>query len=81
MIHPDDKVNVKELVDSIDDDENTTYKFYKDGKYSAVTYKQMVSEILKGRTHVTISEMVRLIHERVDDVISDHVYYSKAAAS
>lgn len=81
MIAADDKVNVKELVDSISDEENTIFKLYKDGEYASLTYKEMLSEVLKGRTQVTVSEMVRLIHERVDDVISDHVYYSKAAAS
>jgi hypothetical protein len=79
MTAANNAVNVKELLDAIPDDENTMFKLYKDGNYSALTYKQMLSEILKGKTQVTMSEMVRLIHSRVHDVISDHVYYSKAS--
>ena len=71
-------IDVKKLIDSISDEENTMFRLRKNGNYSALTYKQMLSEILAGRKQVTMSEMVYLIHTRVHDVISDHVYYSKA---
>jgi hypothetical protein len=82
MIAADDfSVNVKELLESISNEQDTIFKLYKNGQYTSITYKQMMSEILADRTQVTVSEMLQLIHERVDGVIDDHVYYSKAAAS
>ncbi len=71
-------IDVKKLIDSISDEENTVFRLRKNGNYSALTYKQMLSEILFPREYVTVEEMVYLIHTRVHDVISDHVYYSKS---
>ena len=74
-----DIVNVKRLIDAIKDNENTVFRLLKNGNYSHLTYKQMLSEILFPHEYVTIEEMVYLIHERVHDVIREHVYYSKSA--
>lgn len=77
MIASDDSVNVNELLDAISDDEDVMFNLYKNWDYSHITYKQMMSEILFPRKYVTIREIISLIHERVDNVIDNHVYYSK----
>jgi hypothetical protein len=77
MIAADNIINVKQLLDSITDDEDVTFKTRRDGNYATITYKQMMYEILRDRTQVTVAEIIHLVYERLDDVISDHVYYSK----
>lgn len=77
MIAADNIINVKQFLDSIDNDEDVTFKTRRDGNYAAIAYKQMMRELLKDRTQVTVAEIIHLVYERLDDVISDHAYFSK----
>jgi hypothetical protein len=80
MPNMDDKINVKEFLDSITTEDNTPITGNKDGDYFGVTYKQMMQEILKDKTELTFEELLKLTRtpKRLQDVVKHHTYYSKS---
>jgi hypothetical protein len=77
MPKPTDKINVKEFIDSITPEDNTAITGDKEGDYFGVSYKQMMQEILKGKTEVTHEELANLIHSGLARIIKRHTYFSK----
>ena len=46
-------INVKAIVESIDDDENTIFILSNNGYYYHIAYKQLMQGVLKDRKEVT----------------------------
>ena len=63
------KINVKEFLDRIDTaNVDGLFKVSKNGAYVNMTYKQMMEDVFKGRTELTMKE--------VHDVVNGHTYAS-----
>jgi hypothetical protein len=75
-------LNVKAFLDSIDESENTIFKLHDNGNYYHITYKQLMQSILKGRTDVTLPELISLtssLKYRIDGILEGYKYYSKTS--
>jgi hypothetical protein len=61
------KINVKEFLDRIDTaNVDGLFKVSKNGAYVNMTYKQMMEDVFKGRTELTMKD--------VHDAVNGHTY-------